>query len=405
MLLPFNPNSSPQLIRYLKHRGYKIPKRVDEDGDQVETTGKDALEKLHHQTGDKVIGFVREIRKMNKLVSAFTSGYWKPSADGRVHPTFLFGTATGQLSCQRPNVQQFPVHGDLAKKFKRMIRAEEGHTFVSLDFRSFHARSLGWLALDEDYYKLADYDVHSFVTAHFMRLPEAEHLLSLSDDSLRSALCKIKSAHKEVRDQKAKRAILGLGFHMGVNKLYMMNAESFNPRVEDVALLAGKNWTKWDDERRQKYVNKFGLAEAKKLVSLIQRLFPRAFINFPIEIEDRIRRITKCYLKSPTGHNRWFFDLNLEEAVAFLPANVAHCHIDDSVLRLHALGHLNEFGFVNWIHDSLLFHCPLELVEKCLQTIKADMQRPSNILTNEMGAFQCNVDAKIGINLSEMQEV
>jgi uracil-DNA glycosylase len=400
--LPFNPNSSQQLLRYIKHMNYKVPKKWGED---KETTGKDALEKLFHQTGDRVIGLVREVRKMNKLVSAFTTGNWKPASDGRVHPTFLFGTATGQLSCVRPNIQQFPVHGDLAKKFKRMIRAEPDHLFVSLDFRSFHARSLGWISLDEDYYKLADFDVHSFVTAHFVRLPEADHLLSLPDEQLRSALSKVKSQYKEIRDQKAKRAILGLGFHMGVNKLYMMNADSFNPTVDEVKLLAGKGWNSWNDERRQKYVNKFGLAEAKKLVALIQRLFPRAFSDFPRDIEDRIRRVTKCYLKSPAQHNRWLWDLNLEEAVAFLPANIAHAHIDDVALRLNDQGLLDKFQLVNWIHDSLLFHCPVNDVQSCIEIVKSEMERASDVCENELGKFQCNVDAKIGLSLAEMSEV
>lgn len=402
MLLPFNPNSSPQLINYIKSRGYRVPKRIDDDGDSVETTGKDALEKLQHQTGDKVLQLTLQIRKMNKLVSAFTSGNWKPSADGRVHPTFLFGTATGQLSCQRPNIQQFPVHGELAKKFKRMIRAEDGHTFVSLDYRSFHARSLGWISLDENYYKLADFDVHSFVTAHFVKLPIATELLTLPDDELRTQLSKIKSEYEEIRDQKAKRAILGLGFHMGVNKLYMMNADSFNPGIDEVRLLAGKSWDRWDDERRQKYVNKYGLAEAKKLVMIIQHLFPKAFSDFPLNIEDQIRRVTKCYLKSPASHNRWLWDLNLEEAVAFLPANIAHGHIDDAALRLNEQGLLDKFQLVNWRHDSFEFHCSDEYVEECLEVGKFEMERPSEVCENELGKFQCNVDAKVGVNLAEM---
>lgn len=401
-VLDFNPNSSQQLLRYIKHRGYKVPKKWGED---KETTGKDALEKLHHQTGDQVIGLVREIRKMNKLVSAFTAGYWVPNGSGRVHPTFLFGTATGQLSCVRPNVQQYPVHGDLAKKFKSMIRAESDHTFVSLDFRSFHARSLGWVSLDEDYYKLADFDVHSFVTSHFLKLPQSDVLLDLPDDQLRARLAWIKSQHKEVRDQKAKRAILGLGFHMGVNKLYMMNADSFNPSADEVALLAGTAWVKWNDEKRQKYVNKYGLAEAKKLVALIQRLFPRAFSDFPLNIEDQIKRISKCYLKSPAGHNRWFWDLNLEEAVAFLPANIAHAHIDDVVLRLQDTGALRRYEFVNWIHDSLLFHCPTQLVDQCVQEVTFEMQRESDVCENSLGKFQCNVDGKVGQSLAEMHDL
>jgi hypothetical protein len=192
---------------------------------------------------------------------------------------------------------------------------------------------------------------------------------------------------------------------MGVNKLYAMNADSFNSPWEELRLFAGRNADSWSDERKQKYVNKFGLAEAKKLVKLIQQLFPRAFVQFPIEIEDRIRRVTKCYLKSPASHNRWFWDLNLEEAVAFLPANVAHCHIDDVALRLHAQGLLKKYQLVNWIHDSLVFHCPSDLVAECIAVVKSEMQRPSEICENDLGKFQCNADAKAGPNLSEMSEV
>lgn len=400
-VLDFNPNSSQQLLRYIKYRGYKVPKKWGED---KETTGKDALEKLQHQTGDQVIGLVREIRKMNKLVSAFTSGNWVPNGTGRVHPTFLFGTATGQLSCVRPNIQQYPVHGDLAKKFKSMIRAEPEHTFVNLDFRSFHARSLGWISLDVDYYKLADYDVHSFVTSHFLRLPQSDLLLELSEEQLRSRLSWIKSEYKDIRDQKAKRAILALGFHMGVNKLYLMNSDSFNPPQSEVELLAGKSWSKWDDARRQVYINKHGLAEAKKLVLLIQRLFPRAFVQFPIEIEDRIKRTSKCYLRSPAGHNRWLWDLNLEEAVAFLPANIAHAHIDDVALRLQQRGLLDRYQLVNWRHDDFLFHCPNHLVGECIESVHSEMIRPSEVCVNELGAFQCNADVKVGTDMASLSE-
>lgn len=297
------------------------------------------------------------------------------------------------------------MHGELAKKFKRMIRAEAGHTLVSLDFRSFHARSLGWVSEDEDYYKLADFDVHSFVTAHFMRLENAKTLLDLPDAELRNQLSAIKSEFKEVRDQKAKRAILGLGFHMGANKLYMMNADSFNPSSEEAAALAGSKWKNWNDERRQKFINTRGLAEAKNLIGMIQRLFPRAFLDFPRDIEDRIRRTSKCYLKSPTGHNRWFWDLNLEEAVSFLPANIAHCHIDDAVLRLQSAGALERYALINWVHDSLMFHCADELVEECIAEVGSEMSRASDVCENVLGKFQCNVDAKVGPSLAEMTEV
>ena len=46
---------------------------------------------------------------------------WAPGADGRVHPNFGFKPATGQLSSDNPNAQNFPAHGALALSMKKML--------------------------------------------------------------------------------------------------------------------------------------------------------------------------------------------------------------------------------------------------------------------------------------------
>ena len=83
------------------------------------STAAEVLEELAvaHELPKKVI----EYRELTKMRSTYIDGY-RPHADGRVHTTFTFDTATGQLSSRNPNIQNTPKHGRLADAFRAVIR-------------------------------------------------------------------------------------------------------------------------------------------------------------------------------------------------------------------------------------------------------------------------------------------
>lgn len=208
-----------------------------------------------------------------------------------------------------------------------------------------------------------------------MRLPVADHLLKMSSADRRVELAKIKHEYKEVRDQKAKRAILGLGFGMGAEKLWRMNPETFESPLDAVAL-----------------------------IDLIQSLFPRAFKEYPEGIEKRIRQSPR--LVSPTGHQRWVWAQDLEQAVSFEPANIAHCHMFDSMLIMQERGLLARWQLVNMIHDCLIFHCPNDLVDECIEGSREIMERQSTVLVeSSLGPFQCSSDCETGPTMAEMVSI
>lgn len=383
---PFNPNSPQQLIRYIVYKNYDIPLDIDTG---KFTTGKEGIDQLIRSTGDEVLTVVRQMRQLTKISGTYAGkeirddegnllrveGDWVPAADGRVHPQWGF-LVSGQKAARKPNSGQYPQHGKLAKLAKACIKAEAGHTFVSRDYRAFHAKSLAWISGDERYWKLATYDVHSYVSAYFLKLPIAPRLLDLPESELRTELAKIKDEHADVRNLKAKRAILGLGFHMGVDKLWRMNPEAFESPQD-----------------------------AQQLIKLIQSLFPQAFVEFPKRIEKQIRQ-SPC-LRSPMGSQRWVWSQDLEEAVSYLPASIAHGHIDESLLIMHDRGLLDRWQFVNFIHDSVLFHVPNSLIDECLEGSREVMERESEVLIDSpLGIpFQCATDAKIGTDLANMTEI
>lgn len=412
----FNVGSSDQLLRYIRHMGYRVPKRLDDP--TKDTTGKDELAKLAKETGDELLLLTDRYRKFAKLAGSYVGkvlkdgtvvGDWVPGDDGRVHPEFRWGTGSGQLTCVSPNAQQFPEHGPLAKRAKEMIVAEPGHTFVKVDMRGFHARMIGFLAEDEAYYKLADFDVHSFITAHYLRLPDAPYLLEMSDSELRAYLATVKSAHEYVRNFKVKRVVHGSQFGMGVNKLYNMHGPDLNPSVQTVVEQVGyAKWERMTDEQRLKAIERAGRAEAQKLLTLLRDLFPATFdsarySSFPAQIARRIREETPCYLKSPFGHIRWFWDWDKEKSTAYLPSNCSHCHIQYGLLVLDSLGALDRYQLSNFTHDAVWYHSPTALVGECLETTKRVFERKSDVLFNRWGAFQCNSDAEVGYDLAHME--
>ena len=383
--------SNAGLIRDMRHKGHPVPKDFKNGN---ETTNQDELKRLARSTKDLLYEAVLAYRQIGTILNNHMAN-WAPGADGRVHPTFYYDTGTGQLAARRPNTMNAPKHGEdgslkkeMANAFRKLIVAQPGHVLLEFDFKSFHAQTLAFEAGDRDYLRLAKLDIHSFLAAQFLKLPNRDRLLGLDDAALACALGEVKTCHRFVRDNKAKRAVLGYGFGMGFKKLYMMNRESFD-----------------------------NMAEAKRLLDTMNGLFPRACAW---RDEVRAQAHEQGYLTSRFGCVRRFWEVfkwsggrfvsggdDSEAAVAFLPANDAFCHIKLGMLRLEAAGWLERARLINQIHDALLFECPLHLKDEAVAAIRTEMERPSDVLINEVapGGLSVEVGVSEGASWDAMREV
>lgn len=425
--LDFNPRSSDQILQFIRAKGYPVPKRFK---DQKDTTSDKELERLEVKTKDPVLSLVRSIRAYSKMGNAYAGklmdngsveGGWHPGPDGRLRATFSFGPATGQLSAKSPNVLTTPKRrADLASKFRQCIVAEPGHKLVELDYTAFHARTLGLAAEDSNYMRLAAMDVHSFVTAYMVRpkvstdmnkaiqeknytkadmlmelssyLQDLDGWLTLPDKELKPRLELTKKAYKDVRNFKAKAAILGIGFRMGKRRLYYENRDSYENE-----------------------------AEAGKLIELLHHLFPNVFKwqDAICEKADKDGRLINSW-----GACRWFWDVmkwtrrdgqwvkstgrDAEKATAYLPSSNAHFMLRDKLLQANSQGWLERYGLINVIHDAVLFHCPTNLVDECVHNIKALMEAPVLQMADPKVApegFTCGAEAMVGSDWSNMEEV
>lgn len=397
-LLEFNPESSDQLKQYALTKGHKIPassknkgKKRNKDGPQKISMDTEVITKLAKQTGDPLYSLVIEHKAIEKLETTYVKG-WEPDTDERVHTQFAMTPATGQLSSMKPNVQNVPnvsKQGEKAARFNQCIEAEPGYTWVIFDYKSFHAQTLGLEAKCPEYVRLARLDIHSYLASHLLKLPKRDEALSWPDDQLMDWLKHIKKNYEKVRNKQAKPGILGYGFGLGGDKLYAMNEDSFNNKMEAV-----------------------------KVIDMLDRIFP-AVAHFRNTIPLRAKQ-QGGYLISEFKCIRWFFDIqhldtrtgrmarggDWEKAIAFLPANDAFGMVKQAMLNLEYSGQSEKYGMVNQVHDALYFHCPDKFVEDCIHDVQEEMERPSNVLFMPDGSpFSVAVEAKMGKNWKDVEEV
>jgi uracil-DNA glycosylase family 4 len=431
---PFNPDARDQIFAYIKTkraeeiqkrlaRGqsrtdaerltkHKIPRVQNKHKEWKDNAGAKELERLAKDTGDPVYKNTVDIKKLRKIKGTYINGW--DARDGSVHTTFSSLPATGQLSSVDPNIQNAPKHGDLAKKFRKIIKAKPGHVLIEFDKKSFHAQTLAFEAEDPNYLRLAKIDIHSYVAAHMVKHPERGNLLSFSDKDLKAALGALKkekflytdykdTSHpdgmtfKQIRDEKAKRTILGIGFCQGANSLLQQNPESFRNRAEIEAILK---------LLRELFSPVFSFQKA------IQQIAHRQ--TYLISRYRYIRRFYDVLKWNPNAYNAtdgtlggWENGDDAEAAVAFLPANDAFGMIKEEILRLGEMGANEEFGFCNQIHDALMFHCPIELKNKCIDVVTTEMLRPSPVLVNPVAleGLRVEVGCLIGEDWASMEEL
>jgi DNA polymerase I-like protein with 3'-5' exonuclease and polymerase domains len=386
-LLPWKPSGGAkgQLVAYMKHRGHAVPRAFKSDD---ETTAELELRRLAKQTRDPLYDKVIEYRELLGLRNNHCKN-WTPGADGRVHPTFYYETGTGQLGARRPNSMNAPKHkanqGDI---FRSMIVAREGHTLVEVDYKAFHVQTLAFEAQDRDLLRLAKLDVHSFLTAHFLRIPGADALISCSTEELQERLARIKAEHHATRDAKVKHAMLGYNNGMGYRKCFHQYMEFFD----------GQN-------------------ECKRIFELLDSLFPKAK-SYRQEVCDLAHR--QGYLISRFGCIRWFWEVykwgdqgkwtfgeDHEAALSFFTQNDGHCHLKDAMLRLRALGVDEEARLINPIHDALMFEVPDANLPSVIPIIIKEMERPSEVLVDPVvapGGLSVEVEAKVGKSWNRMSE-
>jgi len=170
---PFNPDSSDQVIAYIKHSGHQ-PGRAKKTG--ADTGDRETLTILARRTRDPFYNAVLDYRAVQKVRGTYGIGIRRRlDATNRIHPVPTFKPSTQRQSYQAPNIQN--VISDkggeesLAAGFRRCIVARKDCRLIEIDYRGIEAMQVGWFSRDPNYIRLAKLGVHAALASHVLKRP------------------------------------------------------------------------------------------------------------------------------------------------------------------------------------------------------------------------------------------
>ena len=130
------------------------------------STDESVLSKIKGK-GEPLAKALLALRKANKAKSTYIDPLKTGSEiiypDGLIHAQFnTIFAETGRLSCNDPNLQNFPKRGAEAKEVRKPIQAPKGHVILAVDYGQIEARVIAMFTKDKAFCKSLweRYDVH-----------------------------------------------------------------------------------------------------------------------------------------------------------------------------------------------------------------------------------------------------
>ncbi len=110
--------------------------------------------------------YILKYREYEKIRSTYIEGLKNEISDhNRIHTTYnLFGTATGRLSSEKPNLQNIPNKTDIGQKIREFFVSDNNHEFVISDYSQIELRVLAHLSSDKNMIEIlssSQSDIHS----------------------------------------------------------------------------------------------------------------------------------------------------------------------------------------------------------------------------------------------------
>lgn len=142
----FNLGSPKQLSDVLFEKLKLPPAKKTRTG---YSTDASVLEKLKDK--HPIVPLLMDYRAVAKLKQTYVDGLVGVIRDGYIHTTFLqTATSTGRLSSTEPNLQNIPIHSEMADDIRRAFVAPDGCMIVSADYSQIELRILADMADDEN---------------------------------------------------------------------------------------------------------------------------------------------------------------------------------------------------------------------------------------------------------------
>jgi DNA polymerase I-like protein with 3'-5' exonuclease and polymerase domains len=380
----FNPLSPPQVMAYMKDKGFKIP--TNRATGQPTTNDEGLNHVLMYDAkaeSDLVLPMVLDLRRLRKGLGYLSDSY--VGKDERFHPLYTFIPKTGRLSAKAPNIMNQPQGrgSDIEKEIARAIRETfipfPGEELMEFDWKAIEALLVGFFAMDPTYIRASKLDIHSALGAHILqaeeRLPREMFSWDWDDERLVDYFQWFKKGFPADRDRAKKKNHAG-NYGQGVRNLAkdlgctVKEAKALQ-EITDIAWPKVKEWrqkTRLQAHYEGKLMNPFG--------------YPMSFFEVFTHRDGE-----------------WKPGKEANECLAFLPQSTAAAMLREALLDLIDAEEEVGFKVLAPIHDSILLSSPPEKREEVKTLVKKVMERP----WRELGGLMVEVEGKVGPDLSRME--
>ena len=332
----FNLNSPKQLAKVL-FEDMKLPviKKTPKGAPSTDGSVLDELSKEY-----EVANYILKYREYEKIRSTYIDGLKSEiTSDNRIHTTYnLFGTTTGRLSSEKPNLQNIPNKTDIGQKIREFFIADNNHEFIISDYSQIELRVLAHLSSDANMInilKSQDADIHTETASRIFDV-------------------KIESVTKDMR-RKAKEVNFGL--------IYGMEA--------------------------------FGLSKSLNVSKKeAQDLIDSYFAQFP-KIKGYLDRIVSDaekngYTKTLYGRKRYIKELSssnfqLKAMGKRIAMNAPIQGTAADIMKIAMLGvqektlKYESTNLILQIHDEIIVQTPKESSKEVMKIVKTEMESASKL--------------------------
>lgn len=391
------------------------------------------LKNSDNETAIKFCKLQQAAANLKKMASTYLEAFLKLNIGGRLLPNFnVCATATSRLSSSKPNLQNVPSKGKMAKAIQGCFVAPMGWKCVQIDFSQLEIYVTAWLSGDEAMTK----DLLGGIDFHCLRLSWAASMSEGKTYEEIYDLAKVQEVPEwALKRSKAKTISYQKAYGAGANKL----AESTGLHIDDVKeLLAKEDSIYYRVKAFNDHVAQCVQASAEPSLSKhIPRALKKGGIHgkrfnkdgyelLPIKFGDKnifnnddYRSVG--YYQSITGKRYAFeeyakIDKNGETRRSFSPTQTKNYQIQGTAADIQAvttaallpllLKHDDKVQFVNEIHDSKWFYVKEEYIDLIIPKLCGIMESTPRLFKHYLGIempFHVPVDAEYGNDFANME--
>ncbi len=158
----FNLNSPKQLSEiFYNEMNFPVLKKTPKGAPSTDASVLEELSKEHD-----LPKYILKYRELEKIRSTYVDGLIpEVTKNNKIHTHFnLFGTATGRLSSEKPNLQNIPNKTELGQKIRDFFISKPNFSFIIADYSQIELRVLAHLSQDStmiEILKNKKSDIHS----------------------------------------------------------------------------------------------------------------------------------------------------------------------------------------------------------------------------------------------------